>query len=338
MKHRLISIIEWISSLPSKSKASNHFLMGVYLSTVALFPTLSQAFILDVESALHDEKYRQKITPQFMALEELQIGGTHTYGAAAVILEDGKPTTRLDPKILIINPLKMAHDPKSPDVLSIVGNGFDAELLGKLKELCNLLKFEFKVVYVNNIEGTLSLPDAFDLARKRTYSPASVTMGAPTHEDEKEMNEALYRYVSLVKEKKTDNLYSLFQELMTDSGLLKVRLCEQASIADALTGIIDFYMDLDQEPFDAALASFKQQIGQKLKEVGSQFQFEKEWTESDSPSRESVNYLIQMQTLLLKLANFRNPEVTMERVRDGGYYKGINTVYSVVIKAYSAAL
>jgi hypothetical protein len=172
----IASQISSIQNLVRKGAAVMHHLFkyGIVLALTIMTQMSCLGITLDLKRAMENATYREQIAPLAKNLKECQIGGTHTYGNITTIKEEGPNKGKLNPAILIINPDIGAHDVNNTNVLSIVGSGFDRNLLKQLDSLCEKLQFQFDRVYINNVTSVLPVaedaPDEISSVQRQQFS------------------------------------------------------------------------------------------------------------------------------------------------------------------------
>lgn len=315
----------------------NKLLLGVYALAIAgsLTSIPANAFLLDLPRALQSEKYRADISERFKTFQELQIGGTHTYGNRTVMKRNNVPTDKLDTKILIINPHLEAHDLGNTQIMSLQADGFDYEVLRQLKELCDLFDFKFKKVYINNVESSLSIPEPYDKLRVRFKIKTDSLVAGLGAKDLEEIDDAIYSYVADVKSGKANNLYDVFYSLLQNNGIFIVKFSEQQNIFESMLGVLDGkLLDESKESIDIQnlVAPLTYSLMNKLRAIGDEYVFSSQDTLA-TPNPKNPFYKSQMQGQLLQNARFTQIQMSLGRFKSWGYFENLESVYSTVIRA-----
>ena len=281
-------------------------------------------------------------------IEELQIGGTHTYGNAAVIKE-GKNKGLPDPKIMIINPDPDAfqNNTITTDYFAIRGSGFNMNLLERLHEFSDLIQFKFKRIYINNVVLTLPIPDELPpeehCFQSLFLSRGGVIFYRPSEEE-------FYNYVNSIGQN-GPNLYQAYNRLLKKDGKIIFKSAGLSSLSQVLaSGVFDKELSglTDNEIntvlssrapdftfINQAAQSFFLQLRETLTEVGQIHYLSPDlWKNipNERPTKDFL-YKLRMQIYLLEISGFTVTDVGIGLFNSYGFAKGNTTAYSVVIKA-----
>jgi hypothetical protein len=182
-----------------------------------------------------DSDYFQQVQTLFKNLKSLEIGGTHTYGNKTII-KQGQNQGQLDPSILILNPSQKAHDLNDETVLSIIGSGWDVNLLDQLIQITQTLDHHFDKVYLNNL--LYMLPIAEGLSTEELSKPQQYFFSSEENPDDlaKQLELAFSTYYEGTRNGLFPNLYQRYWKLLNLNGIFLYKSGSQTQLKSALDG------------------------------------------------------------------------------------------------------
>lgn len=326
----------------------------------------AQATLLDLDLILkNDEAYIEKIRPLFLAIREVQIGGSNTYGNKTIIKDKTSKTKqkkedeRLDPSIMIINPDPKAHADRE-DVLGIQASAFSFETLTQLYKVTQLFQHHFKRIYINNLGYILPIPDHvvgfFEDATGEHIETQVSERQQKTFEEiegcsvgDYRLEQSFFQYLQIRRQYPNHFvLYPFFRELLEKDGEF---LFKSFSVTDqALPGAQCLFLksftfqlaSLNLKAFQDKVLSFAKkedallyrQIAKKLTKVGDIFMFQRtDFEPNGIPDMQDSRATIRAQAFLLESSGFGQVEVGLGRFYDWRN-NGINgDAYSIIIRA-----
>lgn len=306
---------------------------------ILLWAHIAFSTVLKKEDLL-EENLSTTVKTLLQQTTELQIGGTHTYGNKTTI-KSGDNRGDLDPKILIINPDSKAHDMSNPNVISIMGSGFDLELLDQLFVLCDSVGHRFQKIYINNILPLLPIPDQ-QVQYLKHQNDFIQTGAVPANVPLLELN--LYLYYQNLSDK--NNLYKRYVKLLHNKGLFIFKSAGLSRLGMVLSTGLYSLMKSDLDPLsiektfsgsvDEDYYRFNNEDAQnlfnnarnKLSKIGEYYYYD--FNDIFQKNELFSNIIVQMK--LLKKAGFSVNSVAVARLKDWGYEKS-QSAYSIIINA-----
>jgi hypothetical protein len=331
-----------------------------------LFGRPASAQLLDLDRILVEDEYQAKVRPLFLAITEVQIGGSNTYGNKTIIktppkTKAKKTQEKLDPSILIINPDANAHA-QDESVLGIQASAFDLETLAKFLKVANHFKHRFKKIYINNLGYILPIPDkvqgAFSQGDQTIFVDVSERQQKTFEEIEGctvgdyRLEQSFFQYVlirSLYPDRHT--LYPVLAELLEEGGIF---LFKSFGVPDQVIPGLDclfikgftFQMEsLDIEAFSRRIVRLKvkedkdllARIRSGLKKTGDAVYLQpnefKHMDPTKAPTTDDSRGTIKAQVYILESGGFTDVEVGFGQFKDWRNPQNKNDAYSMIIRA-----